>query len=217
MSERRSISGMRAVLLLLISGVAAAQEQPKTLRFDLTPLVGYRTDIILDTQPQFAGSRVRAVLEASPSYGVALGMRLDEENLVEFRWARQDTHVHVEGAVEQSRRQHVTLDQFHGDFTHEYILEGHPWARAFVMGSVGATHVSGSAGTSSFTRFSFGLGGGIKVFPSRHFGFRAQAEWLPLWINPEVNAFVCGAGCVVHLGGVLSSQGEFAIGPVFRF
>jgi hypothetical protein len=24
---------------------------------------------------------------------------------------------------------------------------------------------------------------------------------LPIWVNPEVNAFVCGGGCVVRLGG----------------
>jgi hypothetical protein len=72
----------------------------------------------------------------------------------------------------------VVLDQFHGDFTHEYIPEeGLRWARPFVMGSASATQVAGGA-NNSFTRFSFGLGGGIKVYFTRHLVLRMQGEWL---------------------------------------
>jgi len=53
------------------------------------------------------------------------------------------------------------------------------------------------------------------------FGGRGKSHtrtWkAPVWVNPEVNAFICGAGCVVHLGGTISSQGEVAVGPVLRF
>ncbi len=49
-------------------------------------------------------------------------------------------------------------------------------------------------------------------------GFRVQAQWLPIWVNPEVKAFACGGGgCVVVLGGRLVHQGEISIGPIFRF
>ncbi|HXY48667.1 MAG TPA: hypothetical protein VEI01_04385 [Terriglobales bacterium] len=198
---------------------AQEQDQPKRLRFDLTPLLGYRTSITFTGQPGMEGVTLpRVVLEASPSYGFAFGVRLDEEDLIEFRWTRQDTQTHVQGAVVVPSTPQVTLDQFHGDFTHEYILE--PWqgrTRVFIMASVGGTHVSGSADTSSFTRFSFGIGGGFKIFPNRHLGFRIQAEWLPVWVNPEVNAFICGAGCVIRLGGTLSSQGDVSLGPELRF
>jgi hypothetical protein len=55
------------------------------------------------------------------------------------------------------------------------------WARPFVMGSAGATHVSSSTNIN-FTRFSFGIGGGVRLYASRHLGFKIQAEWLPvLW------------------------------------
>jgi hypothetical protein len=146
---------------------------------------------------------------------MSAGVRLDEENLVEFRWARQDTHVHLRGSAESG--ENAVLDQFQGDFTHEYILEEWPHSvRPFVMGSAGATHVGGGT-SSSFTRFSFGIGGGIKVYFSRHFGVRMQGEWLPLVVEPEVTSFVCGAGCIVHLSARLVSQGEIAVGPIFRF
>ena len=115
-------------------------------------------------------------------------------------------------------RQRVILDQFHADFSHEYLMEEYgwgPWARPFVMGSVGVTHVSSST-SFDFTRFSFGLGGGIRFYASRHFGFKIQAEWLPVFAHPQV-AFICGSGCIVHVNGTLSSQGEGVVGPLLRF
>jgi hypothetical protein len=193
------------------------QTQPKLLRFDLTPIVGYRTSTSFTTKPGIEGVSARVVLDASPSYGAAFGVRLDEDNLIEFRWARENTHSHVEGAVVVPSNGHVKLDQFHGDFTHEYTLEEWcPWIRPFVMASVGATHFSDAA-SNSFTRFSFGIGGGVKFFPTRHLGFKLQAQWLPILVEPEVVSFVCGTGCAFRLQSQGISQGEFAMGPVFRF
>ena len=97
-----------------------------------------------------------------------------------MRWARQDSYVHAEDITPQPPRQHVILDQFHGDFSHETPIEDWAsWARPFVLASVGATHVSGSSNIS-FTRFSFGIGAGIRFYASRHLGFKIQAEWLPV-------------------------------------
>ena len=110
----------------------------------------------------------------------------------------------------------MTLDQFHLVLSREYIVdELRPWARPFVLLSVGATHVSNSA-ELHFTRFSFGIGGGVRFYPTRHLGFKIQAEWLPIFVNPQV-AFVCGSGCIIHVGSSVSSQGEVVVGPVLRF
>jgi hypothetical protein len=204
------------LMVTLYSGRVTSQtasDEQKPLRFDLTPLVGYRTIMSFPTGHE---PSPHLVLAAKPSYGAAVGVRLDEENLIELRWARQDTHVHLEGNTPSSDEK-VVLDQFHGDFTHEYILEEwRHWARPFVMGSVGATHV-GCGTSSSFTRFSFGIGAGVKFYFNRHFGLRMQGEWLPLVVQPEVRSFICGGGCIVHLSARLVSQGEVTVGPMFRF
>lgn len=57
----------------------------------------------------------------------------------------------------------------------------------------------------------------MKVYFTRHLGWRVQGEWLPVVVNPEVKAFVCGGGCIVHLSATLVSQGEIAVGPLLRF
>ena len=198
----------------LASQTAGEQTPVKPLRLDITPLIGYRTSMTFPTGQGQQETTPNLIFDAKPSYGIAVGGRLNEFDLIEFRWARQDSRVHVQGSVPPSSEK-VVLDQFQGDFTHEYILDDLPiWARPFVMGSVGATHVGD--GMSGFTRFSFGLGGGIKLYFSRHLGLRMQAEWLPLVINPQVS-FVCGGGCVVLLSGTVVSQGEIVAGPLFRF
>ena len=209
---------LATLLLIVLSPALSAQQQsePKPLRFDVTPFAGYRTSMSFLIEPPVLGTNPRLLLDASPSYGASFGVRLQEDGLVEVRWARQDSYIHSEDITPQVPRQRVILDQFHGDFSHEYSIED--WgqrAKPFVMLSVGATHVS-STTTASFTRFSFGIGGGIRFYASRHFGFKIQAEWLPVLAHPQV-AFICGSGCIVHVGGTLSSQGEVVVGPLLRF
>jgi len=206
------------LLLIALSPALRAQQQPepKPLRFDVTPFIGYRTSMSIPIQPQVTGTSPSVVLDGSPSYGVSFGVRLEEDGLVEIRWARQDSYVHSQDVTPPIPRQHVILDQFHGDFSREYIVdEWRPWARPFVLLSVGGTHVSTSTDVN-FTRFSFGIGGGVRFYPSRHIGFKIQAEWLPVLVEPQV-AFICGSGCIVHVGGTVGSQGEAFVGPMLRF
>jgi len=207
-----------AVVLCSIPSYLEAQSQPQSRPWsiDITPQVGYRTSMTFDTEPPVDGVNSRIILDANPSFGVAFGVRFADVNVAEFRWAREDTEMRVTGAVVLPR-QRVLLDQFHFDFSREYVVREWPaWARPFIIGSVGWTRISHTEATNSFTRFSFGVGGGIKAFPSEHLGFKLQAQWLPLWVSPEVSAF-CRVGCVVHLTGQLVSQGEITVGPVIRF
>jgi hypothetical protein len=202
-------------LLLAVPCILRAQQQPapRPLRLEVTPLIGYRSAVNF---PIETVSNANVTVDASPSFGVSFGVRLrDYDDVVETRWARQDSYVHSEQIIPQPPRQRVVIDQFHEDFSHEYLLEDlGDLAKPFVMASLGATHVSSS--TNSFTRFSFGIGGGVRFYASRHVYFKIQAEWLPIVLDPHVG-FICGGGCIVHLAATVSSQGEVVVGPTFRF
>ena len=219
-SSARVLSVLSMLFFFAFSAPLYAQgpPEPKPLRFDFTPFVGYRTIMSLAIEPHVSGTNPRVVIDASPSYGFSFGARLTgrEEDLIEVRWARQDSYLHAEELTPLPPRLRIVLDQFHGDFSHEPWIEEWPsWVRAYVLASVGATHGFAS-GELSFTRFSFGLGGGVRFYANRHLGFKLQAEWVPLLVSPNV-AFVCGAGCVAHVGGNAASQGEAFVGTFLRF
>jgi hypothetical protein len=77
------------------------------------------------------------------------------------------------------------------------------------------------AAQDRFTRFSFGLGAGLKQFLGPRFAIRAEAQWLPIVLEPSVRGFACGTlqfgGCLLVLDGELVQQVHFSIGPVVRF
>ena len=213
----RAVSILGVALAVMSCPVLAQNAPEPLLGIDITPNVGYRTNINFITEPGVDGINPRVSLDSGPSRGLAVGVRYNDGDVVEFRWSRQDTYMNVVGPVLPPFRERVTLDQFHMDCSHEYVVDEWPlWARPFIMASVGATRVSSTSGSPSFTRFSFGIGGGVKAFPFRRFGLKIQAEWLPLWVNPEVRA-LCGYGCVIFLSGRLAHQAEVSISPVFRF
>jgi hypothetical protein len=155
------------------------------------------------------------------SYGVAAGIRFDDFSVIEFRWTRASSDLEVETVPPvvnplAIRVSNVTLNQFHGDFTREFPLEEVNNLRPFIMASVGATHL-GSENTG-FTRFSFGIGTGLKFPVTSKVGFRVEAQWLPIWVQPEVSSFACGfGGCIAVLSGQLTQQFQVSAGPVFRF
>jgi hypothetical protein len=212
---------LTALLFLVpaISPLAQDSSESRPLRFDFTPFAGYRSSMTFPVDPHVTGTNPRVILDASPSYGFSFGMRLlpnREEDLVEVRWARQDSYLRTEEITPAPPLQRVVLHQFHGDFSHEPFIQDWPqWARPYVVASVGATHIS--AGSSiSFTGFSFGIGGGIRFYPTRHLGFKLQAQWVPVIADSHV-AFVCGAGCLLHVSGNGISQGEVFAGTFIRF
>lgn len=79
---------------------AQAQTEPKPLRFDFSVLAGYRTSVSFTgpedptAEPKVTSPRI--VIDPSPSYGVSFGARINEEDLIEVRWARMNSTMRLE-------------------------------------------------------------------------------------------------------------------------
>ena len=167
-----------------------------------------------------------ADLASSFTFGLSGGYLFNGEDClscssIEFRWMRQDTHLQLPSnplvATPPTAAFHpaVTMDDFLGDFTHEWPLrEANPF-RPFLTATLGAVRMD--APQSNSTRFAFGLGTGLKVFPSRHWGFQLKAEWLAIVLHGELQRVVCTTGCVVVLNGCITNQFMLSGGPVFRY
>jgi hypothetical protein len=185
--------------------------------FEVTPFIGGRFGGTFEIQPDGA-AEVRASLQDAASYGVSAGVRFDDLSMIEFSWTRVKSGLRFETEINPLTAPlgDVTLNQFHGDFTREFVLEEMRGLRPFLMGSVGATHLE--TASDSFTRFSFGLGTGLKILLNSKLAVRIQAQWIPIWVDPEVRGFACGGGgCIAVLSGKLTQQFEVNLGPVFRF
>jgi opacity protein-like surface antigen len=206
-------------LAILLAAAPACAQSVEIQGFEVTPFIGGRFGGTFDVQP--AGAvETRATLKDSVSYGVSAGVRFDDFSLIEFRWTRASSALKFDTGLSVNPlavpAADVTLNQFHGDFTREFPLEEMNRIRPFLMASVGATHLGNSS--NGFTRFSFGIGTGLKVAVNPKLGFRVEARWLPIWVQPEVSSFACGfGGCVAVLSGRLTQQFELTAGPVFRF
>jgi hypothetical protein len=216
-------SGFTALALLLSLTSAYAQQH-----YEITPLVGgtFFGTIKLG-QPDMPN--VEANVADSFSFGLVAGYRFEQDSegtgVIAFRWIRQNSHLTLNQnplAVTPftsvpSFRPSVTLDNFLADFSHEFKLdEEYQSIQPFISVSLGAALMGTPA--SSATRFSFGFGSGIKVFPWKHYGFRLGVDYLPVVMTAEIQRLVCvGGACTFALGGGIMNQFEVSLGPAFRF
>lgn len=208
---------MLGVLLFLYSIPIAAQDSPLLTsgRIDMTILAGYRTTMGLPVQPETSGIAPTLSLDSGAVYGFAVGYRIRDEDLIEFRWTREKSYARVQQADVTLPTISVTTDQFHCNFSHEYVMpHREEQVRPYVVASVGATNLF-SGSSYSAAHISVGIGGGIKFFVSKHIGFRMQAEWLPMFISPRQPG-ACTTACTVDVGRT-ASQAEVTFGPIIRF
>ena len=208
-----------AVAAILAATPAHAQ-YVQIQSFEVAPFIGARLGGTFDIQPD-GGTQVEATLKDAKSYGFSAGVRFDDFSLVEFRWTKAESELRFGApfAFLGPSVGEVTLNQFHADFTREFVVPEVKGLRTFVTGSVGVTHLGAAQG--EFTRFSFGFGSGLKQFLGSRFAIRAEALWLPIVVEPSVDGFACGTiqfgGCLVILKGELVQQFQLSIGPLVRF
>lgn len=207
--------------LAAILGPTPARAQYVQIQsFEVAPFIGARLGGTFQIQPD-AALPVEATLKDATSYGVSAGVRFDDYSLVEFRWTRATSALRFGPPLVSlgPALGDVTLNQFHADFTREFVIPEVKGLRTFLAASLGATHLG--VAQDGFTRFSFGFGSGLKQFVGRRFAIRAEATWLPILVEPSVGGFACGTlqagGCLVVLDGELASQFQLTIGPVVSF
>jgi len=218
-STRGSVVCLTLVAILTAAAPAGAQ-YVQIQSFEVSPFIGARLGGTFDIQPD-GPAQVEATLTDARSYGISAGVRFDDFSLVEFRWTQATSTLRFGApfAFLGPSVGDVTLNQFHADFTREFVVQEVKGLRSFFTGSLGATHIG--AARDGFTRFSFGFGAGLKQFLGSRLAIRAEAQWLPILVEPSVSGFACGTiqfgGCLVLLNGELVQQFQVTIGPVLRF
>jgi len=216
-----SATALGLTLVAIVGSAEPARAQYVQIQgVEVAPFIGVRFGGTFEILPD-GFLQTQATLKDARSLGLSGGVRFDDFSLIEFRWTQSSSMLQF-GAPLRFLGEgigNVDLNQFHATFTREFPIYEVKGLRSFLTGSLGATHMS--AVNEGFTRFSFGLGGGLKQFLGSHFAIRAEAHWLPILIAPEVGSFACGTigvgGCFVVLNGKLTQQFEMSIGPVVGF
>jgi Outer membrane protein beta-barrel domain len=198
----------------LLSGALPALAQQ---RFEIQPFVGYKFGGGADVAENIY--RINRInIDSSLAYGATLTYNLSENFGVEFLWNRQQTHASgaLNGGGTYPQKIGVTLDQFHGDFL--LSLTGHgSKLEPFILVGLGATDMHGAG--SSTAKFSFGVGGGVKYFVSRHLGFRIQARYAPTYLYSTSGGIWCNwwGVCWVVPNDHFLQQGDVTGGIILRF
>lgn len=188
---------------------------------EITPTIGWRWG---GTTSDSATPYIEKIdVPNSLSWGLTAEVMITPWGSLEVLWSHQDTTLaakfSVAGAGYDDKLSHLNVDtlQIGGMW-----MSGDPSnrARLYVDVLLGATRLTPSPAFSTLTRFSGSIGGGIKYYLADHFGLRAGARWLPVYIHSSGGgSSACNAvyGCYDTYETNILSQGDAYGGLILRF
>lgn len=177
----RSCLAMLSTAVLLNNAVAAEYA------FEVTPFVGYHAG----GQFKDGSSGDTLKVNGSGSAALAINWRAAENGTqYELLYSRQSTDVGANAPVDLK----VEYLQLGGT-----AIVGDADARVvpFAVGGIGATRFSPSAASlSNETRWSFNLGGGVRIPIAQHVRLRFEARGYLTWLEGKSDLF-CDGGCAI--------------------
>ena len=181
------------IAALSLSGAdsAYAQGYHPSPKWELSPFVGYETSgsfPITDVTTPFTINRLRA--DSGLSYGSFLDYSFSDNFQFELMWSRNSTTFSERNGITgiYTKAFDSDIDLYH--FGVLYMFRS-PDAklRPYVAGGLGFSHQFNSGATPNRTDFSFGMGGGVKYFPTQHFGFRGDLRYVPAYANSSPGTY----------------------------
>jgi len=172
----------------------------------------------------------RADPKDSVSFGLSGAFFTTDSVSIEFMWNRQKSKLEVTGSngatvnpLGATYTGDMNVDNYHG-----YVLihggAADSKVRPFFMFGAGATNFGDAKFPShtlnGFSKFSFSMGAGVKIYPSPHAGFRAQVRWVPTYIKTDAVGWWCDPywGYCGPAGNTqYSNQFELSGGITLRF
>ena len=192
-------------VLLVTAGVSSARDK----HVEVTPFTGYQWGG--ECEDEFTGVGLK-LAEAS-NYGLIVDVDIaPPTQQLELFWSHQATELNVKGGGSLGD---MDVDYFHIGGTQQ-------WPRGkvipFVAGGLGVTYFDPSlAGAGSATRFSMGLGGGVKVMATERIGLRLEARGLATLGDSEGFVFSGHDGTVVVFTRDVFWQFMVSAGVIVRF
>ena len=190
-------------------GLLAASEPARAQSWEVSGLAAYTPSAGLDNQ---APELSELDIAGGFTWGIQGARLFGPRWGVEVLWTQQGSALTVGTEAGSSNLFTMTIQQLHGDVVY-HLGTADAKLRPFVFGGLGATFFSADD-LDSETKFSFGLGAGVKYFRWDAIGIRAHFRYKPTMLNDEDAGTFCDpfGFCQSTL-----SQIEFAGGAVLRF
>ena len=196
-------------ILLFFSAASGALAQ----KVELTPFVAlpFGGELESDRRDDFLSFDI----DDGTGYGLGLGFALTRGLQLELFWSHQESDlVEDSGFVFGD----FTLTDLGIDYYHAGLL--YQWGdgqfHPFIAGSLGITELDpGDPLLGSESRFSFGVGAGLKVFFNQSFGLRFEARGFTTVIDEGDDD--CDRGFCYYDEGTYFLQAELRGGLVFAF
>lgn len=208
--------------LLLISLITIAGTAPLLAQdFEVTPFFGARFGGGVPVTPFTTddGFLVAGVeLKTSSAYGLTFDAGVTENFQLELLWSRQDGTIRGANAASTEKVDLVNakVDQYHFNLLYQSGGED-DGVRPFILAGAGASRIAPGGGLTAQTHFSFGFGGGVKLFFTQHLGLRIQGRWAPTYIGKDDVVFCSINGCFEADVRRTLNQGELTGGLILRF
>jgi opacity protein-like surface antigen len=205
-----SIVALAAIGMLASSSVLAQQAGSTLTQFSIAPFVGYRGGGSFTT----ANTGTDLKLDAAQSYGLVADFRVTPETEIELLWSRQRSQLKADVPVTVPLF-HTYIDYYHIGGTWLFNTEG---VQPFFVATIGATRfMPQQSGFEDETKFSFGIGGGVRVPFGRHLGLRFEGRAYGTVLSNDSAIFCSGATCLIHVSGSLLWQYEANAGVYLSF
>lgn len=191
-----------ALFFLLLAAPAYAQ------RTELSLLGGYTTAGDID---QKAVGVQKLEVAGSFTWGVAAAHFFSDHVGAEASWVQQGSDLVIGTAAGDAELFDMKLGALQGSFVYQFGAAG-ARLRPFLTAGIGASFLSADD-LDGESKVAWSVGGGLKWFPTRRVGVRAQARYVPIQLN-DSGSEVCDpfGFCQASL-----HQFDFLGGVVVRF
>lgn len=181
----------------------------QTQPFGLSPFYSYR----FGGEVEDANTGANYSFEDSAAYGISLDYApKDFYGRFELLWSHQDSSLNFRGNNGLGKVD-LTIDVIQVGSMLEF---GSERFREYVSAHIGATHYS-SGGYGDDTKFSFGIGGGVKAFLSKNVYLRADVRGFCTVVEAEGSFIYVNGITVAAFSGSTLWQGQATVGLGITF
>jgi len=192
-----------AVITLLLTGSPAGAQS-----WEASGLLGFTSSAAID---QHANELDDLDIRGSFTWGIQGARFFTPSWAAEVLWTQQSTALELGTADAKADLFTMKVRQLDGNIVYQLGSADSRW-RPFIFGGMGATFFTADT-VESETKLSLDVGGGVKFFPWRSVGARAQVRYKPTFLNDSDEDFCDPFG---FCQSVLQ-QIEFAGGVTLRF